>query len=209
MASLSVFKRVWLTHFPWVKTPAAERFSKCTTCINCSQLINSSDDPIIVAFAEAKRRKHHARVSQERLWLEMARLESRRDPTMLFAEIDGMDSSKTLLPHMATWDKEVSKKDLLKMHLTCVKYNGTRPDDVYGFTDTVPHDSSCVITVMWQTILKDLERRGRDGPPLKKVWFQVDNTCRENKNRFMVCFAEWLVSTGVCEEVRLSFLPVG
>eukprot|EP00873_Tetraselmis_striata_P023183 jgi/Tetstr1/443447/TSEL_031458.t1 len=130
---------------------------------------------------------------------------------MLFCEIDGMDSSKTLLPHSATSSKDVVKDKLPKVHLTCVKYNGMRPDDVCAFTDIFPHDSSCTITVMWLTILKDLERcgSGAGSEPLRKVHFQLDNTCRENKNRYVMCFSEWLVATDVVEEVGISFLPFG
>eukprot|EP00873_Tetraselmis_striata_P015044 jgi/Tetstr1/435308/TSEL_024227.t1 len=129
---------------------------------------------------------------------------------MLFCEIDGMDSSKTL-PYSATWSKDVVKDKLLKVHLTCVKYNGMRHDDVYTFTNIFSHESSSTITVVWLTIFKDLERRrfGAGSEPLRKVHFQVDNTCRENKNRHVMCFAEWLVATGVVEEVVLSSLPVG
>jgi hypothetical protein len=127
---------------------------------------------------------------------------------MLFCEIDGMDSAKTILPHFAQSDKGVKKEKLLQMHLTCVKYNGLRPDDVYAFTDTFPHDSSNTITVMWFTVLKELQRIG-SGRPLREIWFQLDNTFRENKNRYTVAFCEWLIHMGIAEAVRMSFLPVG
>eukprot|EP00873_Tetraselmis_striata_P023782 jgi/Tetstr1/444046/TSEL_031985.t1 len=91
-----------------------------------------------------------------------------------------MDQDKTRLPHLVPWDKEVEKKNLLQCHLTCVKYNGSQPDDVYYFFDCFPHDSSNTITVMYKTIKKEIERRGE---ALDTVWFQLDNTCRENKNK--------------------------
>ena len=146
-------------------------------------------------------------MTKERRSCNEALLRSRRDPDFFFCEIDGMDSSKTLLPHFQTWDKDVKKDYLLKMHLACVKHNGLQPDDVYLFTNCLPHDSANTITVMYLTVLKELRRRG--GKPLKTMWFQLDNTCRENKNRFVCCFAHWLVHMGFSEEVRLSFLPVG
>lgn len=164
--------------------------------------------PVTVKMAREKRDKHWARVTAERLHLENAILESRRRKDMLFCEIDGMDSSKTILPHSLKKNKATKKDLLLKMHLTCVKYNGLQPDDVYLFSEAFPHDSSNVITTMWLTVLKDLERRGPDNP-LKKIWFQLDNTGRENKNRYVICFAEWLVHMGIAEEIHLSFLPVG
>lgn len=41
------------------------------------------------------------------------------------------------------------------------------------------------------------------------VHFQLDNTARENKNQYVLAFAQWLVHMGLAMEVRLSFLPVG
>eukprot|EP00873_Tetraselmis_striata_P008819 jgi/Tetstr1/429083/TSEL_019047.t1 len=43
---------------------------------------------------------------------------------------------------------------LLKYHLTCVKYDGYRPDDFYYYTNTIPHDSSTTCTLIWITIMK-------------------------------------------------------
>ena len=130
-----------------------------------------------------------------------------------------MDSDKTILPHFRQFDKDVLKDKCLKIHLTCVKYNGARPDDVYYLTDAFPHDSANTITVMYQTLLKvtrlslkfhvsddfvyliatrsrrcnllqEYERRG--GPP-KFAHFQLDNTCRENKNKYVLAFCQWAV----------------
>lgn len=54
---------------------------------------------------------------------------------------------------------------------------------------------------------QEYERRG--GKPLKEVWFQLDNTCRENKNQYVVSFLQWLVHMGFCEKATMFFLPVG
>eukprot|EP00873_Tetraselmis_striata_P017405 jgi/Tetstr1/437669/TSEL_026336.t1 len=169
--SLSVFKRIWIKYFPHIKTPAHDRFTKCGICVACNELIRTSDCLVTVSIAKKKRDKHWERVTTERLHVEAAILESRRRPDMLFCEIDGMDSSKTLLHHSATWSNDVVKDKLLNVHLTCVKHNGMRPDDVYAFTDIFPHDSSCTITVMWLAILNDMERRGSGAgsEPLRKI----------------------------------------
>ena len=44
---------------------------------------------------------------------------------------------------------------------------------------------------------------------LDKVHIQLDNTARENKNKFVVGFCTWLVEVGLATEIRLSFNPVG
>eukprot|EP00873_Tetraselmis_striata_P046597 jgi/Tetstr1/466861/TSEL_011318.t1 len=129
-----------------------------------------------------------------------------------------MDPDKTRLPHLVPWDKEVEKKNLLQCHLTCVKYNGSQPDDVYYFFDCFPHDSSNTITVMYKTIKKEIERRGE---ALDTVWFQLDNTCRENKNKHthervdqvFSKFSVWLddhaafTKAQLLHELRQAFTP--
>eukprot|EP00873_Tetraselmis_striata_P002905 jgi/Tetstr1/423169/TSEL_013937.t1 len=90
------------------------------------------------------------------------------------------DQDKTRLPHLVPWDKDVEKKDLLQCHLACVRYNGSRPDDVYYVFDCFPHDSSNTITVKYKTAKKEIERLGE---ALDTVWFQFDNTFRENNSK--------------------------
>ncbi len=55
-------------------------------------------------------------------------------------------------------------------------------------------------------ILQEMTRRGT---PLKIAHFQLDNTCRVNKNKFVLAFCQHMVHIGLVEEIRLSFLPVG
>eukprot|EP00873_Tetraselmis_striata_P040386 jgi/Tetstr1/460650/TSEL_005846.t1 len=143
---------------------------------------------------------------------------SRQNKDLFVCEIDGMDQDKTRLPHLVPWDKEVEKKNLLQCHLTCVKYNGSQPDDVYYFFDCFPHDSSNTITVMYKTIKKEIERRGE---ALDTVWFQLDNTCRENKNKHthervdqvFSKFSVWLddhaafTKAQLLHELRQAFTP--
>eukprot|EP00873_Tetraselmis_striata_P005481 jgi/Tetstr1/425745/TSEL_016165.t1 len=129
-----------------------------------------------------------------------------------------MDQDKTRVPHLVPWDKEVEKKNLLQCHLTCVKYNGSEPDDVLYFFDCFPHDSSNTITVMYKTIKKEIERRGE---ALDTVWFQLDNACRENKNKHthervhqvFSKFSVWLddhaafTKAQLLHELRQAFTP--
>eukprot|EP00873_Tetraselmis_striata_P037095 jgi/Tetstr1/457359/TSEL_043962.t1 len=102
-----------------------------------------------------------------------------------------MDSAKTLLPQWVRIPKTVKPDMLLKYHLTCVKYDGYRPDDIYYYTNTIPHDSSTTCTLIWITIMK------------------MDNTVRENKNRNVAALCNWLVSIGICDVIHLVFLPFG
>lgn len=206
--SLSTFSRAWKLHFSFVKTPAVERFSKCAECTAWSAIIKSGVDDQAKDKARADRDVHWKLVTRERQFLGNALWRSVVNPDrLLVIEIDGMDSAKTLLPHMCQMDKEMDKKLLLKYHLTCVKHNGTRPDDVYLYTNVLPHDASNTCTIIWMTLMKELELRKGNLP--RSVWIQLDNTGRENKNKIVAGFCQWLVALGFVDEIRLSFLPVG
>eukprot|EP00873_Tetraselmis_striata_P045472 jgi/Tetstr1/465736/TSEL_010361.t1 len=110
-------------------------------------------------------------------------------------DLPDVTTPKTLKPDM-----------LLKYHLTCVKYDGYRPDDIYYYTNTTPHDSSTTCTLTWITIMKDIQHRGRKIPYIR---IQMDNTVRENKNRNVAALCNWLVSIGIRDVIHLVFLPVG
>eukprot|EP00873_Tetraselmis_striata_P015274 jgi/Tetstr1/435538/TSEL_024442.t1 len=81
-----------------------------------------------------------------------------------------MDSAKTMLPHWVRIPKTVKPDMLLKYHLTCVKYDGYRPDDIYYYTNTTPHDSSTMCTLIWTTIMKAFSST----PEIAELSFSLD-----------------------------------
>jgi hypothetical protein len=75
--------------------------------------------------------------------------------TFVFDQIDGMDSSKLLLPHLKRRPKETLNPDyMLKMNLACVKYNGLSSDDLYYFNNSIPKDSNTTCSIIWLTLFK-------------------------------------------------------
>ena len=48
---------------------------------------------------------------------------------------------------------------------------------------------------------------GNRFPPT--LWLQLDNTCKDNKNRYLFAYAHMLVDMGLFQEVEINFLPVG
>ena len=117
------------------------------------------------------------------------------------------------------------------------RYNGSRPNDIYYYPNVIAHDSNTTCTIIWMTIFKvincrlrlfdmtwwaclsfgsitnghdfNLQEIERTGKQLNKVHIQLDNTCRENKNKFVAAFCAWLVEFEFVKELRLSFQPVG
>ena len=47
------------------------------------------------------------------------------------------------------------------------------------------------------------------GELLHNVHIQLDNTARENKNKFVVTFCAWIVEMNLAKEIRIGFQQVG
>eukprot|EP00873_Tetraselmis_striata_P006281 jgi/Tetstr1/426545/TSEL_016843.t1 len=229
IASFDTFRRTWKEDFPDVTTPKVKRFSHCSICAAGKALrdqareictkdmtpeerqVHRQHQQLVRRQFRAEQKVHLERVRQERRDLNNAVFQSRLGHGnffffFFFFEIDSMDSAKTLLPHWVRIPKTVKPDMLLKYHLTCVKYDGYRPDDIYYYTNTTPHDSSTTCTLIWITIMKEIQHRGRKIPYIR---IQMDNTVRENKNRNVAALCNWLVSIGICDVIHLVFLPVG
>eukprot|EP00873_Tetraselmis_striata_P013760 jgi/Tetstr1/434024/TSEL_002458.t1 len=177
LASFDTFRRTWKEDFPDVTTLKVKRFSRCPICAAGKALreqdreictkdmtpeerqVHRQHQQLVRRQVRAEQKVHLERVRQERRDLNNAVFQSRLGHgNFFFFEIDSMDSAKTLLPHWVRIPKTVKPDMLLKYHLTCVKYDGYRPDDIYYYTNTIPHDSSTTCTLIWITIMKDISK---------------------------------------------------
>ena len=90
----------------------------------------------------------------------------------------------------------------LRTHVTGVKVHSQ--NDAYCAVDygQWPHDSNLTIAVL-ATVFDQYT------PLPKKLYLQMDNCGRENKNRFVISFLCYLVELKVFDEVKMGFLMVG
>eukprot|EP00873_Tetraselmis_striata_P027778 jgi/Tetstr1/448042/TSEL_003766.t1 len=186
LASFDTFRRTWKEDFPDVTTPKVKRFSHCPICAAGKALrdqareictkdmtpeerqVHRQHQQLVRRQVRAEQKVHLERVRQERRDLNNAVFQSRLGHgNFFFFEIDSMDSAKTLLPHWVRIPKTVKPDMLLKYHLTCVKYDGYRPDDIYYYTNTIPHDSSTTCTLIWITIMKILKSAPTGTPEIR------------------------------------------
>ena len=128
---------------------------------------------------------------------------ARRNPTKyLSIIIDGMDQSKTDLPHFSRKAKAVTGMTLLKTHLTGVIVHGL---DILGYWDIRqwPHASNLTINILLEVLTSMKDK-------LPPVWYlQMDNCGRENKNRFVLAMCCYLVELGIFQKIKVGFLMVG
>src|SRR4051812_21052559 len=89
-------------------------------------------------------------------------------------------------------------------------YRGTFCD-VFG-TSVVLVLIFVLFQVIQRTLLKMERKYASMSPPQPlppRLYLQLDNTARENRNRFVFAYLNMLIRRGVFKEIHVSFLPVG
>ncbi|KAJ8043179.1 hypothetical protein HOLleu_10158 [Holothuria leucospilota] len=133
---------------------------------------------------------------------------ARREPTELTCMIlDGMDQSKTNVPHFIVLDKDNTHLAQLPVHFTGVLVHTGTPEGkiplIFYDLKQVPHDSNLTIHCLIQALLTAKAHLG------KVLFLQLDNCFRENKNKYVLSFAALMVELKIFKEVYVHFLPVG
>ena len=140
---------------------------------------------------------------QERKKYSLHRQKARSNPDKYVTIIiDGMDQSKTNLPCLCKESKSSQPIQRLKTHLTGVLVHTRSPHRklCYCFFDQLqwPHDSNLTATILYK-VLWDFKSQKQLSPIL---YLQLDNTSRENKNKFILAFCAILVQFGIFKKVR-------
>jgi len=117
--------------------------------------------------------------------------------------IDGMDQAKTNLPNTKFIAKSTSGLWRLRTHITAAIVHTRAPCGklAYAFIDMLqyPHDSNMTITVLMNVLIEF--QKGHQLPPT--LFIQVDNTVRENKNKFVLGFCAILVELQIFQKVAI------
>ena len=116
---------------------------------------------------------------------------------------DGMDQSKTDLPHTETTLK--SDGHMVETKITGVYVHGKR-FDAYISEPQVRHDSNLALTCLHNTLMALLAEDGDEHPDT--MYLQVDGGS-ENKNQWVLAYLATLINLGVFKKIKMCFLPVG
>jgi len=138
-----------------------------------------------------ERRKYHSH-----------REKSRSSPDKyLTIIVDGMDQSKTNLPNTKLISKSTSSLWRLRTHVTGVILHTKAPAGklVYSYIDLIqyPHDSNMTLTVIMNSLVDFIKTNALP----KVLHLQMDNTCRENKNKYVLTFCAILVQLEIFHKV--------
>ena len=205
--SINYFYSIWKRYCSDIKVRKATRFTKCSTCERIRKALldatarNLPTDDLLKEQAD-----HHDFIYQERLQyksnVELAKL---KPLEYLSIVVDGADQSAYTLPHFIFDIKGVNGVGI-KVHLIGLLEHAFRSGlQLYTMTDEHQKGSNHIIEVIHRFI----DRKAAKGPLPKKLFVQMDNCTRENKNRFVMSYFDALIRWGVFDEIQVGFLPVG
>lgn len=201
--SQSHFLRLWREEARHIAIPKNCRFSKCNTCTLIKIKLGETKDPQKRKLLQEKRARHLRKQNLERQKYYKHQQKAKSYPNRyLSLIIDGMDQSKTQLPHFVHASKFTSAMWRLRVHLVGVIVHGI---GVYGFFDLFEYSHSTNLTL---SVLLSVIYMLRESLP-DVLYLQMDNCARENKNRYLLAFMAYLVEKGVFRKIKVSFLMVG
>ena len=104
-----------------------------------------------------------------------------------------MDQAKTNLPYTKVFAKSTSALWRLRTHVIGVLLHTKAPCGklAYAFVDLLqwPHDSNLTMTLLYNVLIE--YARSHNLP--ENLYLQMDNTSRENKNKYVLGFCAILV----------------
>lgn len=113
-----------------------------------------------------------------------------------------MDQAKTNLPNTKAISKSTSGLWRLRTHITGALLHTKSPHGkfAFAFIDLLqwPHDSNLTLTVLVNILLE----YSKDHSLPEKLHLQLDNTSRENKNRYVLGFCGALVKLKIFKKVN-------
>ena len=118
--------------------------------------------------------------------------------------MDRKKKKKTVLPHFVPVPKNLEEEICIQFHLvSCMDFNGHMSPRVYFTARNIQNDANLTITIVHHA----LSHWPGDLPEV--LYFQFDNTSRENKNQVLFSYLNMLVELGLFKKGKVGFLLVG
>ncbi|GBG82102.1 hypothetical protein CBR_g34382 [Chara braunii] len=207
LPSRSGFMTIWRVHCPKVLIPALKRFSVCSTCLKIKTCHSQATSVFEREMFGKALEKHQLMQAEERQNLSKHRHKASSHPSEYVAMIiDGMDQSKSVLPHFTEVPKDSKLKEgnFVKVHVVGAKVPGLSSNaSATVFFDNFKSDSNCMLIVLHRQISQ------LPVPFPSVLYLTLDNTSKENKNKFVLSYLVFLVKMRVFSKVKLNFLLVG
>lgn len=182
-------------------------FAQCVQCVTLSEKFrnrSTPEDERMQIGQELKDHNEYVRDLRDKYAIrcDTAKTEPHK---YLSISIDAADQSHYGIPYFYRRSHAEDSMVKVPVHLMGAIVHGRRP---YGFTflENIKHGTNVTIECLHR-IFSHI--REQEGALPKILQIQMDNTCKQNKNKFMLGWMYYLVEIGTFDEVRLHFFPVG
>jgi hypothetical protein len=205
--SKAQFYKLWDRDYSHVTLSSTLNFEKCDMCTKITQLQKGlrlgADKAKMQKLTRMKQSHNEFQKRQRHVYYRKAAEAVDNPREVMSVIIDGMDQSKTDLPHWRQMSKGTAKLTRFGFNLTGAIVHGFGAQHFWSFDD-VSHNASNTCTVLHKVI--ELYREKRGYIP-RKLYLQLDNG--ENKGHTLFAYCALLVEQGTFEEIEVSFLPPG
>jgi hypothetical protein len=202
--SSTAFYTVLEEKFSHIKFLKQTILGRCDFCLSIpDQKKNITNEVELEAFKEACR-LHYQLHSTERLLYSDRIQTSQAHPNRLLHLVVDCPSDYNL-PHIVPVTKSTGMLPKLPVHAVGVINHSQQLRDYSFFLSDYKKNPNLILTILFLHIQNHIEHNGH--PPI--LWLQLDNCFKENKNRWMLAFAFWLIHIKWFQEVMISMLPPG
>ena len=206
--SKSYFLKTWRTSrfTKHIRLRKHLRFTKCDTCVELRERKSRTMDRTKLERVRQEEFEHYQFVKAERGGYYKRRLFTCKYPDRaLSLIIDGADWYNYAIPYFATKTHETSKLYRFPVYIMGVISHG-RGTKCYLVPGHFKQGTNVVLDIIIRTLI-GMKGDGQNIP--KIIYLQLDNTCKQNKNKFLLGMCGYLVYIGVTDRIVISFLPKG
>ena len=204
----SYFYKIWRERVPWLKLRAYHTFMMCDECVSLNDRLRLAKTPAEKDAVWKQKKMHLYLVKEERHdYAQRILLAKRRPDLYQSMTIDGSDNSSYGFPYFSQKTHATQRGYKVRSKLYAAILHGHFAA-AFTYASNLEGGSNVTVEIIDRMIGYYLnDAPGNKLPPT--LWLQLDNTCRDNKNRYVFAFCQSLVDMGLFQEIEINFLPVG
>jgi hypothetical protein len=196
----NIFNDDYSNHVEFLKS---SNFARCDVCDAHSDARRNLTGDALKLADRKHNETHLADMAKEmNVYLEHKQEALMHPKKCISIVIDGMDQKKTCLPHRAVESHKTATCDRMDCPLIGVLSHAHRPGTMAFYTHgELAKDSSLTCQVLLKALRYIMTNLPADHHP-RKLYIQMDNCIRENKNRSIMTMMELLILQGLFDEVH-------
>lgn len=206
--TFSYFTEVWKKHCSWIKVRKSTRFTKCSTCEQITAALREATRGGVQTDAILRGKAIHLDfiARERREYRRKCELAILYPTSYLSLVVDGADQTKFSLPHFTTSVKDQRGHGLAVHLIGLLRHAALNRLRLFTMTDEHASGANHIVESIHR-LINEIEEAEERLPP--HLFLQLDNCWRENKNRYLMAYLEYLFRLSVFQSIEVGFLPIG